>query len=388
MTRKEFTKMCALLGISIPFQSVLASCDTSDDNSSVNNFSGSVLVIGAGAAGLTAAYLLKQKGIGVQILEANSYHGGRMIRNTDFADFPISLGAEWLHVERGVFNEIVNYSSVQVNIATTPYTNEDYALYEGMQVSMRDVGFTIDQKFVNSSWFDFFEEYITPSVQSSISYNTVVESIDYSGEQVTVSTSSETFTGDKVIVTVPVKILQNGAINFTPALPSNKLEAINNVNVWDGCKAFIKFSEKFYPAAVAFDIPEAEGQKLYYDAACGQNTNQNILGLFAVGTGTLPYVNLSDSDLIDYMLNELDAIFDGKASQNYVKHLFQNWNAQPFANGAYVSDEENWRSVRTLGEYVDNKLFFAGCSYTTGDDWGSVHTAGRSAIRAVNALVG
>ncbi len=388
MTRKEFTKMCSLLGLSIPFQSVMASCDITSNPVSERTFDGSVLVIGAGAAGLTAAYLLKQKGIDVQVLEANSYYGGRMIRNTDFADFPIPLGAEWLHVEPGIFDDIVNNNSVQVNINTTPYKNDDYALYEGMQISMRDVGFTIDQKFVNSTWFDFFKEYIVPSVQSAIAFNKVVQSIDYSGERVIVSTSNDTFSADKIIVTVPVKILQSGMVTFTPQLPKNKVDAINAVNVWDGCKAFIEFSEKFYPAAVAFNIPEAEGQKLYYDAAYGQNTSKNILGLFAVGTGTLPYVNLSDDDLIAYMLNELDGIFDGKASANYVKHLFQNWNAAPYANGAYVSDEENWRNVRTLGEYVGNKLFFAGCTYTTGEDWSSVHTAGRSAIRAVNALIG
>ncbi|MEM9217781.1 MAG: hypothetical protein AAGD25_26010 [Cyanobacteria bacterium P01_F01_bin.150] len=47
--------------------------------------------------------------------------------------------------------------------------------------------------------------------------------------------------------------------------------AIAKVRVWDGCKAFIEFSKKFYPAAVAFEItPETAGQKLYYDASYGQ----------------------------------------------------------------------------------------------------------------------
>ena len=145
----------------------------------------------------------------------------------------------------------------------------------------------------------------------------------------------------------------------------------------------------FFAGLIAnFNIqPETAGQRLYYDASNGQNTSQHILGLFAVGTGTLPYVELSDSALIDYMLAELDEIFEGKASATYVKHLFQNWNAEPFANGAYVVDHENWRRVRTLGESVNNKLYFAGDAYTTGDDWSSVHTAARSAIRAVNEML-
>jgi monoamine oxidase len=384
MTRKEFLKICGILGIGLPMG--MTSCGKKGE---LIDASSKVIIIGAGAAGLSAAYLLKQKGINAQILEAAPHYGGRMKRTIDFADFPIPLGAEWLHVEKGVFEEIVNDTSVQVEVPTTLYNPaKDYGIFEGMQISVEEVGFTIDQKFINGTWFDFFEQYITPSVKAQISYNQVVTALDYSGDEIMVKTANDTFVADKVIITVPVKMLQNAAITFMPELPSKKVEAINKVKVWDGCKAFIEFKEKFYPTFTAFEIsPASDGQKLYYDAAYGQNTSQHILGLFAVGTGTLPYVQLSDADLIDYMLTELDGIFNGQASKNYIKHIFQNWNKEPFIKGAYVYDDEDWRRVRTLGESVDNKLFFAGTAYTTGDDWSSVHTAARSAKRAVNELV-
>ena len=388
MTRKEFVKLCGLLGIGIPFQSVLAACK-SDENVTASNFNGTVIIIGAGAAGLTAGHLLNQQGIDFQILEASSVYGGRMRRSMSFADFPIPMGAEWLHVGRGIFDETVNNSNIQVNIQTTPYDpNVDTVLFEGTEISLEDYGFTIDQKFINSSWFDFFEEYIVPSVEDKILFDQEVELIDYSGNQVLVKTSNSEFSADKVIITVPVKILQNGVITFTPELPSNKINAINSVTVWDGFKAFIEFSEKFYPTFTAFNIvPETAGQKLYYDAAYGQNSNRHILGLFTVGSGTLPYRALTDGELIDYMLNELDGIFDNQASSNYIKHISQNWNNEPHINGAYIVDHENWRSVRRLGKSVSNKLFFAGDAYTTGEDWSSVHTAARSAIRAVNEIL-
>lgn len=378
--------MCGLLGIGLPLQSSLSSCT----NQSMLSPSDTVIIIGAGAAGLTAAYLLTQAGIDVQILEASAQYGGRMIRTTDFADFPIPLGAEWLHVEREVLGEIVNDASVQIETKTTPYNPEvDEALFEGTSVSVEDVGFTIDQKFINATWFDFFEQYVVPSIAGKISYNQVVTAIDYGEDKVVVDTANDSYKADKVILTVPVKMLQNEAINFIPELPNKKQNAIKDVTVWDGCKAFIEFSEKFYPTFVGFDItPETAGQKLYYDAAYGQQTNQHILGLFAVGTGTLPYVQLSDQELIDYMLSELDGLFNGQASQHYVKHIFQNWNAAPFANGAYVYDQEKWGRLRTLGKSIDGKLFFAGDAYTTGRDWSSVHAAARSAIRAVEELLG
>ena len=386
MNRRDFIKMCGVLGISLPLSSGLTGCSGQNSTGEINN----VIIIGAGAGGLSAGYLLKQQGIPFQILEASSNYGGRMKRTTTFADFPIPLGAEWIHVLPDILKEIVNDGSVNVNIDTVMYDQEvDYALYEGEEYSMEDIGFQVESKFINATWFDFFEQYIVPSVADQISYNQIVDGIDYSGEQIQVATQGETFSADRVIITTPVKLLQNGMITFTPALPDSKQDAIDTVTVWDGCKAFIEFKEKFYPTAIAFEIiPETAGQKLYYDAAYGQNTDKHILGLFAVGTGTLPYVELSDDALIKYILNELDELSGGLASPNYVKHIFQNWNEEPFANGAYVVSHESWLRVRALGKNVDNRLFFAGTSYTTGEDWSSVHTAARSARRAVEEMLG
>lgn len=384
MTRKEFLRVCSILGIGIPIQGAFSSCNSEP----VLSPSDTVIIIGAGAAGLSAAYLLKQQGIEAQILEASSRYGGRMKRSDDFADFPIPLGGEWIHVERGILNEIVNDSSIPIDVNSTPYDPDvDVGLLDGEQVDIREIGFTIDQKFIGSSWFDFYEQYVVPSIEAQISFNKVVNSIDYSGDRINIKTRDEEYTSDVVIIAVPVKILQKGTIRFIPDLPNDKKDDINGVTVWDGCKAFIEFSEKFYPTFTGFTItPETAGQKLYYDAAYGQNTNKNILGLFAVGTGTKPYVDLPDPELIEYMLSELDQLFDGKASAAYIKHIFQNWNEEPFANGAYVYDYEDWRRMRRLGESVDNKLFFAGDAYFDGEDWSSVHVAARSARRVVEEL--
>jgi monoamine oxidase len=286
-------------------------------------------------------------------------------------------------------DEIVNDASITVDTETTFYdSNADYALYQGTQLSISDIGVENDQKFINSSWLDFFKQYVVPSIEDKMEFNKVVTAIDYSNDEIIVQTATQEYTANKVIVTRPVKLLQNQAIAFSPVLPTNKMQAINEVVVWDGCKAFIEFSEKFYPAYTLFDVPLTQGDKAYYDAAYGQNTNQNILGLYAVGVGTLPYVQLSDAELISYLLDELDGIFNGQASATYVKHIFQNWNEEPFANGAFLNYNENSQRINTLSESVDNKLFFAGDAYTNGTDFSSVHSAARSAKAAVEELVG
>lgn len=398
MTRNEFVKVCGLLGISLPFQSVISACSTDDNsNSDPIDTSESVLIIGAGAAGMAAGHLLAQRGINFQILEASSSHGGRIKRNNNFADFPIPLGGEWLHTSPSVLSDIVNDSSITINTQTVPYNlQQDTAGYfNGSSLTVVPLGSVfgndfIDRKFVGSSWFDFFETYILPSVQSRITFNTPVTSIDYSGDKVIVTdTQGQTYSADRIIVTVPVKILQSGSIAFTPALPAAKQTAIQNINVWGGFKAFFKFSASFYPTYLSFDDSEtAAGQRIYYDAAYAQSTNMNILGLFSVGQQAEPYQALSGDAQRDYMLSELDAVFNGAASTNYIDHIVQNWNEEPYAKGAYITDQENWKTVRTLGESVGNKLYFAGDAYTNGEDWSSVHIAAQSARAAVDELVG
>ncbi|MEZ5009458.1 MAG: FAD-dependent oxidoreductase [Chitinophagales bacterium] len=366
MTRNEFIKMCSILGISLPFQSFLTSCEDNEVLSS--NFNGKVIIIGAGAGGLSAAYLLQQRGIDYEILEASLNYGGRMKINNDFADFPIPLGAEWLETNTNIFKEIVNDSSITVDIDTIA----DHP----------------DRKFVNSSWFNFFETYIVPSVANQIIYDSAVQSIDYTSDQVIVTTQNDSYTADKVIVSVPLKILQDGDINFLPNLPQTKLDAINEPIIWEGFKAFFEFSTKFYGEEYEFNIsPETNGQKIFYNGAYGQNSSKNILGLFVVGIPALDYLSLSEEELKNHILNELDTIYNNQASSNYLKHISQNWQNEPFIKAGYMSDYTNWRTVKKLSESIADKIYFAGGAYTDGEDWVSVHTAAQSAANAVKEIL-
>ena len=123
MTREEFIKMCGILGVGLPLQSSLKAC--AKDETGNPNYQGKILIIGAGAGGLTAGYLLNQLGIDFEILEASPTYGGRMKRTVDFADFPIPLGAEWLHTSPDVFQEIVNDNTVTIGIETVGYKSTD-----------------------------------------------------------------------------------------------------------------------------------------------------------------------------------------------------------------------------------------------------------------------
>lgn len=101
-----------------------------------------------------------------------------MKTTNDFVDFPIPLGAEWLHTKKGIFDEIVNDPAIQVNVQTTKYHKvRDIGWYDGEELPIGLMGFGKDQKFVDSSWLDFFKDYIVPSIQERILYDQIVKSM-------------------------------------------------------------------------------------------------------------------------------------------------------------------------------------------------------------------
>ena len=99
------------------------------------------------------------------------------------------------------------------------------------------------------------------------------------------------------------------------------------------------------------------------------------------------YQKKSDDELKEYILKELDELYEGQASKYYVKHLAQNWNKEPYIRQAYLADYARARTSRILAKPIGNKVFFAGDAYTSFADWSSVHIAARSAREAVLSIL-
>jgi monoamine oxidase len=74
----------------------------------------STIIIGAGAAGLAAGRLLHDAGGSILILEARNRLGGRIWTDHDFADFPIELGAEFIHGDQAVTHNLVRQAGLSI----------------------------------------------------------------------------------------------------------------------------------------------------------------------------------------------------------------------------------------------------------------------------------
>jgi len=61
----------------------------------------SVLIIGAGLAGLACGKALQQQGFQVQLIEGRNRSGGRIHTSRHWPDLPLDLGASWIHGVNG-----------------------------------------------------------------------------------------------------------------------------------------------------------------------------------------------------------------------------------------------------------------------------------------------
>lgn len=69
---------------------------------------------------------------------------------------------------------------------------------------------------------------------------------DYSSNKIKVKDNSgKEHEADKVIITVPLKILQEGMIHFTPQLPQYKSKAIHSLEVMRGFNVFSNVKKSF-----------------------------------------------------------------------------------------------------------------------------------------------
>ena len=387
---KQQLKRLAALGLLPPLMPLTA-CGGNSSNSSdsTNVQTNSVIVVGAGAAGMTAALHLQSKGIECTILEASSKVGGRMRIDQNFADFPIPLGAEWLHVGESVLEEASGKTLADLGIETQGYRSSDtYGWWDGNTLTQEAISSTevTDRKFKNSSWQQFFEQHLLPSIEDKIRFNTQVTAIDYQGSSVNVSTADGGhYTADRVIMTLPLRALKDEVVRFNPALPNNKQDAIAESRIWQGFKAFMKFPDAFYPTFLELaEYESQDGEFLFYDVAYGHDGSDHVLGCFCIGEPASDFIGLNEAQLKDALLNKLDDIFDGKPSREIQDFIHMNWSKESPYLGTYIYDNENYRRVQTLSASLDDRIFFAGEAYTNGDDWGGVHDAIRSALRVVS----
>jgi len=361
-------------------------------------YDGKVLIIGAGASGLAAARVLKKNKIDFSIIEATDRLGGRLKEDTDFANFPVDQGAEWIHNLPGILDVLNGSPGKAEEIDLVRQWMKETASWNGSQLKETSNfkfelvhRFFPEYKFKKSTWYEFVTKNVADDdVQDRIQFNAPVTEIDYSGTNVVVTTADgQKHEADKAIVTVSVGVLRSGNIKFVPNLPEEKQKALEDVHFHKGFKLGLKFSTKFYP-----DIIEEKmgitGEKGFYDMAFGKGpAADNVLGLLCTGELAEPYYDLaSEGDIVKAVLGELDAMYDGEATRSFQgDYWLEDWGRKEFTQGTYVEGFRISKStVASLVQPLERKIYFAGEATDTYQQMG-VPGAVLSGYKAVSDMM-
>ncbi len=332
-------------------------------------FDGHVVIVGAGPAGLAAAKVMEQNGIDYTVLEATDRLGGRLKKDTTLADFPIDLGAEWIHSNPVVLNRMKGKPGDEVEEELIPYRLESSSTWDGKELRPltdrfmnRYYEFMPESKFKHSTWYDFVMNNIGDEVADNVIHKSVVSRLDWTWDSVEIATTDgQRHTADKVILAVPVGVLQKGEIEFNPPLDKVRSDALQRIDFLTGFKMFLRFEECFYPNVVTCKVPS--GEKAFYDVAYKKEASSHVLALLVQGELANNYFELGSNEAkVESALDELDVMFDGAATEHFTgEWRLENWGQTPHIEGTWTAAyRERSRDLKTIRKPLGNRVFFAG----------------------------
>lgn len=367
-----------------------------------------VVIVGAGSAGLTAAYFLQQNDYNVQILEANNIFGGRLRKDTSLG-WPIDIGGEWIHLETGdydnpneLFREIYE-RDFNLNTVLDP-KEISYYITDENKIYSEAVEEVTDFRWKDGTWWDFLNTEVAAKLdKDTVVLDCVVEEIDYSSDNVITSCANgQSYTSKQVIVTASIEVLRSGDIAFVPDMPQNYKNALVNFDMGPALKAFLEFSEQFYPESPVVVDTDADwyqdddmtarnfGERGFYDETFGKDTDLNIMGFFVYGLPAEYYSAKGTDFVIDDIIGELDDMYNGTASDTFIRGIVQDWPEQPYVKTAYTKHVKNDDgTIDQLKRPINGKVYFAGEALPDNNsDWGFAHGAALSGKRAANQIIG
>jgi monoamine oxidase len=451
MQRRKFVKASLTrLPLILAAPALLTACSKVEEEVTPNGKT--VIVIGAGISGLAAAKKLKQKGFNVIVLEAQEKPGGRIRTDrssgitfdagaswihrpngnpiTDLAaqagattfltnddslavfdvngraypdkeitDSENQFNAALDAVERAgsvtqsfqsVFNTLY---PAQAGNRLWKYMLSAYLEFDtGSDIStLSSKYFYDDEEFRGSdviitNGYDKITDFLAKDLD--IRLNTRVSSIDYSTPLAKVTANGKVIEGDYVIVSVPLGVLKNNAITFSPALPADKSDAIAKTNMGNVNKFLLLWKTTFWDTNLQYIgyTPETKG-KFNYFMNMKKFTPANGLMTFAFGNYADLTEGMSDSEIIAEVMLHLKGIY-GNSIPNPSDVFRTKWgqNIHSFGAYSYPTNGTTTAAFDTLAKTVNNRVFFAG-EHTNRAYRGTVHGAYLSGLREADKII-
>uniref|UniRef100_A0A8C4F6C0 CW-type domain-containing protein n=1 Tax=Dicentrarchus labrax TaxID=13489 RepID=A0A8C4F6C0_DICLA len=309
-----------------------------------------VIIIGAGASGLAAARQLQNFGTQVMVLEARERIGGRV---WDDASLGVTVG-RGAQIVNGCVNNPIALMCEQVSARSWDH-NEFFAqfsgdhtlLTKGYSVLLHKLGEGLD-----------------------IRTKCPVQAIDYSGDVVKVTSSNGSqWTAQKVLVTVPLTLLQKNLIQFNPPLPERKLKAIHSLGAGIIEKIALQFPYRFWDNKIQGadyfgHIPPSPDKRgmfsVFYDME--PQGKQAVLMSVITGDAVSAVRDMEDKEVVDECMKVLRELFKEQEVPEPVNFFVTHWSKDMWSQMSYsfVKTGGSGEAYDILAEDVQGKVFFAG----------------------------
>lgn len=238
------------------------------------------------------------------------------------------------------------------------------------------------------------------NVYDHVTFESPVKSINYSSDPITLTMEDGTeMTANKVIITVPITILKNG-ITFTPALPSEKTAALNKIGMDPSMRVVLDFKKNFWGTDSSFLWGGKIGPQ-YFNAGMSRSESPQTMTVTINGPRAQELSDLNDNEkLVDAVLEELDTMYDGQASQ-FIRtglppdddgkriYFIKDWTKEKYIGGgiSYPLVNTTLDDRTALISPVGDKLFIAGEATDISGEAGTINGALASAERVAEDVV-
>ncbi len=396
-----------------------------------------IIILGAGAAGLSAGVELAQAGLKVTILEARDRIGGRIFTKHDpVCDAPVELGAEFIHgrppeiwtllrkhhirareakgeqwcAQEGELCKCDCFSKVQEAKAwarsyVTGFHAADPALisvHSLVKGSRADEKIDGDRPFRMKGGYQTLIEIFRRQLDEadvSIEVNMCAQSVRWDQAEVQVTARDEaneafTFTAPQVLITLPLGVLQvdpddDGALRFVPELPPAKLQTLDQLAMGKVIRLNLRFRERFWenlrPSHSTKSKTLSRMQFLLSHEDWFPTWWTALPEKWPIITGWAPFhcgerlSGQSESLVVEKGLETLGKLL--RIGKRELEDLLQasythDWQTDPFSRGAYSYVKVGGdRAQSVLAAPLNNNLFFAGEATDVSGQHGTVHGA-------------
>lgn len=403
-----------------------------------------IVIIGAGVSGLAAAQQLRTAGFEPLVLEARERIGGRVW--TDHSRAPVEFGAEFIHGEYATTWQIVREHQIKVQAWNGPrhYAQDGQRLSEEQETAIKDRANelyklieeydgpeqSVDQllaahsqpdelaleyvqrlfanlegadtsrlsasqlayehrvntagpsnfRFVNG--YDQIPQALAEGLE--IRLNNAVEQIEWNEQGATLTLAKGgRISCQRLLITVPIGVLQKDRPRFEPALPAEKQQAIQAIAMGHVTKVILWFKQRFWEP---FAYLSTNGKVATWWPS-GTDAQPALTG-YTGGLRALALDALDESEAIALSLGEIAALFGSRAREFFLGGQRISWSKDPWSEGAYTYSQVGMGDARAkLAAPIADTLFFAGEATLTNGHLATVHGAIESGRRAADEIL-